>query len=274
VLAAVVAAHGPCAAVAGHGAAWWRGIGEMPTPRELDVIIPHGQRVRPVAEPAGVTTHDVEGRRLLARCRRVRVVRSRWLRPDDVETVRGVRVTTPEVTAIHLAGVAPTALRSFLVDARHHGLLDFSVLSTRLQQVGSVRGRHLLGGHLRELEGTHTESPFHDRVLRVLQARGYRPSPAPMEVRSRTGRRLLPDIALADWKIALELDGDAFHRDRAQRRRDRDRLAAYATTDWRPIIVDWRSWQEEHEAVLATIDAAIEHQRDRGIGAPRSPGGL
>jgi hypothetical protein len=262
-LTAVVEAHGPGAAVTGTAAAWWLGVHPEPGTGDLEVVIPHGKRVRCVTD---VTSEDPEQRRWLARCRRVRVRRCRWLRPDDVETVRGLRLTNAEAVAVHLGAGRPSTLRAFLVDARHRGLLDLDRLRHRLEEVGPTRGRHVVRFHVEDLLGSGPESVFHDRVLRDLAALGYRPTSHPVRIETAGGRTVLPDVPLEAWKVAVELDGDAFHRDREQRRRDRDRLAAYVATEWRPVVVDWRSWHEDREAILTTLDAAIARQRERGIG--------
>lgn len=214
---------------------------------------------------------DREDRQWRARCRRVVVRRCRWLGPEDLEVLRGLRVTRPEVTAIHLAAGPPAVLRAYLVDGRHQGWLDLAAVRARLARLGPVQGRHRLRAHLDELEHRAPESVFHDGVLDTLLALGYAPTTHPVSVPTATGRAVSPDIPLERWRVAIELDGDAFHRDRVQRRRDRDRLAAYATTDWRPVVVDWRSWHDERETLLATLDAAIEAQRRRGIGTQHPP---
>lgn len=272
-IAACLAAH-PGSALSGAAARWWRGLAPEPRSTEVEILLPHGRERRVVHQVQDSDGPDGrEQRRWLRRCERIRVRRCRWLAARDVETVRGLRLVTAEVDAILLARAGPAALRAYLVDARHSGLLDLVALERRLATVGPVPGRRLLRSEIDTLLGREPESIFHDRVLDELLAAGYGPEPRPVEIRTPLGRDLRPDIALQRWQVAVELDGDRFHRDREQRRRDRDRLAAYASTSWRLVVVDWHSWHEDRPGVLAAIDAAIDVQRRLGIGAEhRVPG--
>jgi hypothetical protein len=278
-IAAVAAAHG--GAAAGETARWLHGRGQRP--RQLEVVIPHGRTVRRVdSGPAiggdgDVTSDDrasraereadEEARRWLQRCRKVRIVRSRWLTPGDVVLLAGVPVLTPEATALSLTTSAPDEVRGFLVDAGFHDQLDLARVRDRLATVRSLRGRHRLLATLDELDGRRPESVFHDVVLSEVERRGYRPSRSPLDLPTPVGRLLRPDIALVDFHVALELDGDRFHRDRDARRRERDRLSAYASSAWVVIIVDHRTWTERPEQVFADLDAAIVRQLANGVGS-------
>lgn len=107
---------------------------------------------------------------------------------------------------------------------------------------------------------------FHEEVLTEFERRGYRPSRTPLRIPTPRGRPVFPDLPLLDWLVAVEIDGDRYHRDRDARRRDRERLSAYATTDWAVIIVDHRTWTQLREQIFADADEAILAQRRRGIG--------
>lgn len=279
-LGAVAAAHG--GAATGATARWRHGLGARP--RTLEVIAPHEQAVRRVAPdplpPAEPDGGDDEARRAHAaarrqagemrrwhqRCRRIRVGRSRWLRPSDVVLVDGVPTLTPAATAIALAATHPDEVRAFLVDARQAGKLTLAEVRDRLESVGSVRGRHAVVAALEALADRTPESAFHDEVLTELERHGYRPARSPLRIQTPRGRPLLPDIPLRDWMIAIELDGDRYHRDRAARRRDRDRLSGYASSQWVPLIIDHQTWTQRRREVMADLDETILAQRRRGIG--------
>ncbi|MEX1178883.1 MAG: hypothetical protein WEB09_10510 [Nitriliruptor sp.] len=209
---------------------------------------------------------DEEARRWHARCRKVRVRRCRWLAPSDVVLLRGVPVLAPVATTLSLAAGAPDHVRGFLVDARHAGQLELAAVRERLAEVRSLRGRHVLVATLEALEDRHLESVFHDRVLAEVERRGYGPSLAPVVLDTPHGRPVQPDVALVAWQVALELDGDRFHRDRDARRRERERLSAYASSGWVVLIVDHRTWTEQRERVFADLDGAILAQRGSGRG--------
>ncbi|MEX0835495.1 MAG: hypothetical protein WD010_05360, partial [Nitriliruptor sp.] len=300
-LAAVILAHD--GAACGRTARWLQGLGERP--RGLEVITSHARAVRgvrPDPEPprgeddagragsadadvdaagtSGVSTEEERRQRLIAhherrrwhrRCARVEVARSRWFERSDVEVIGGIPTLLPAANALVLARVAPLELRGYLVDARQQRRLDLADLAARLEDVRHLPGRHLLASHLAELGDNAAESAFHLEVLRSLEAAGYRPSREPVRLVTPRGRPLLPDIPLERWRVALELDGDRYHRDRTARRRDRDRLSAYASTDWAVLIVDHQTWMQDRPRVMADLDAAIEQQRARGIGAEHVP---
>lgn len=287
-LAAVALAHG--GAASGPTARWLHGLG--PRPPRLEVTIPHARSVRAVAPdpapppPPGPGADDearradhaarravAEGRRWLARCRRIRVRRCRWLCSDDVVIVRGVPTLAPAATALTIAAGHPEQLRPYLIDARHARRVDLDEVRDRLRAVGSLRGRHLVVRTLDELADRHPESILHDEVLTHFEGRGYRPSRAPTTLPTPRGRDVPADIPLRDWKVVIEIEGDLYHRDRAARRRDRDKQSAYASSEWVLIVVDSQIWAEDRERVEADVDAAILAQRRRGIGvdAPLPP---
>jgi hypothetical protein len=286
-VAAVALAHG--GAAGGATARWLHGRG--PRPRELEVVIPHARAVRRVvAAPPRPARADAEGPealraeraaavaareadRWLRRCRKVAVHRCRWLTLGDVLDLAGVPTLSPTATALSLAASAPDEVRSYLVDARHAGQLQLDDVQERTDAVPRFRGRHLLLAALVALQDRSPESPFHDQVLTVVQQRGYRPLTTPLHLETPHGRALAPDIPIPDWMVALELDGDRFHRDREARRRDRNRLAAYASVPWVPLVIDHRTWTREQERVFADLDEAILGQRRLGIGvdAPLPP---
>jgi hypothetical protein len=116
------------------------------------------------------------------------------------------------------------------------------------------------------------ESVFEDEVRADLAVRGYRPSPAPVRIDTPDRRGLTVDIALP-WAVAVEPEGDLFHRTREQRRSDRRRTAQYAGTAWVPVPIDWRDWQLTPQVVRAAIDAAVlaQHATGRGATTPLPP---
>lgn len=287
VLAAVAAAHR--GAACGETARWWHRLG--PRPRKLAVAIPHGHARRTVrrdppppprldasAGPAERAARAAERRaaeeqrRWHVRCRLVEVRRSRWLTSDDVEHVAGVPVLSPVATAISLASTHPEDVRAYLIDARQAGKLELDSVADRLAAVGPVRGRHVLRAALEALEGRRPESAFHDEVLTAFERRGYRPTRHAIRLTTPRGRDLNPDIALEDHQVAVELEGDRYHRDRDARRRDRERASAYASTDWVVILVDHQTWMRNRPQIFADVDAAIDGQLRRGIG-PGQAGG-
>jgi hypothetical protein len=232
-------------AAAGRTAAWLHGLRTYP-PDVVEIVALHGCW-RPPRRPT------------------YRVRLARWLRPEDVVEVDGVPVLDLPALAVSAARWAPRELRALIIDALQRGLTDLPALVARAAAVGPVDGVGELRTLLRDLQQRQVESVFHDEVLDTLQRRGYRPATEVTHLATPDGRGLAVDIALP-WHVAVEPEGDAFHRTRAQRRADRRRVAQYAGTSWVPVPVDWHDWHLEPERVLAAVDAAILAQRARGIG--------
>jgi hypothetical protein len=237
---------------AGRTGAWLHGLRPYP-PDVVEVVVPHG-RWRPQRRAT------------------YRVRLARWLTEDDVVELDGVPVLAPPALLLSAGRWERRELRALAIDALHRGLADLEQLSARAAAVGPVEGVGNVRELLRELGDRRVESVFHDEVLDVLDRRGYRPARSVTRIATPDRRGLGIDIALP-WNVAVEPEGDAFHRSRAQRRADRRRTAQYAGTDWVPVPVDWHDWMLEHGRVLDAIDAAILAQWARGFGheAPLPP---
>jgi hypothetical protein len=235
----------PAAAASGRAAAWLHGLALRP-PRRLEVVIPHGCSAR---------KHD-----------RVSFRRARWLQPEtDVVEVDAIPTLGGSALALTWAALDAAELRTLLIDASHRGIVDLGALEERLAGLGSVPGRGRLRRLAAELAQSRIESRFEDDVRDDLARRGYQPAPRPTPIATPDGRGLTVDIALP-WYVAVEPEGDRFHRTREQRRTDRRRLAQYAGTPWVPVPIDWRDWQLEPDRVRATIDAAVRSQHRAGWG--------
>jgi hypothetical protein len=232
-------------AAAGRTGAWVHGLVSYP-PDVIEVLAPHGSW-RPTRR----------------RSQRVRL--ARWLTADDIVEVDGVTVLDLPALAVSAARWPVRDLRALVIDAMHRDLTDLQHLTDRAAAVGPVPGVGALRQLLHELADRRVESIFHDEVLDALDRSGYRPARAVTRIDTPDRRGVAIDIALP-WKVAVEPEGDRFHRSREQRRADRRRIAQYAGTDWVPVPVDWRDWMLEPDRVLAAIDAAILGQRARGIG--------
>jgi hypothetical protein len=230
---------------AGRTGAWLHGLRPYP-PDIVEVVVPHG-RWRPRRRAS------------------YRVRLARWLTEDDVVEVEGVPVLALPALLLSAGRWERRELRALAIDALHRGLTDLDRLTARAAAVGPVEGVGNIRELVRELGDRRVESVFHDEVLDVLDRQGYRPARTVTRIATPDRRGLGIDIALP-WNVAVEPEGDAFHRSRAQRRADRRRTAQYAGTDWVPVPVDWRDWMLEQRRVLDAVDAAILAQRARGFG--------
>jgi len=200
---------------------------------------------------------------------RLAVRRARWLQAEDILLID--RVPTLRLPALLLAisAVDPARARGVLIDAVQRGLTTPAAVRDRTADVGAAPGRAALLDLCDRLEHLRIESVFQDDVAGDLERRGYRPERSTRRIPTADGIGLEIDIPLPDWCVAVEPEGDAYHRSRDQRRTDRRRAGAFAGTIWVRVPVDWRDWLLDRDHVIAAIDAAIAAQQARGIGTDR-----
>lgn len=249
-LTVVVAGTAGLAAASRDTAAWLHGLQAWP-PGRPSVAVAHGCRAVGYRD---VTAH-----------------RARWLLPDDVVEVQGIPTLSVPAMLLSACRAPEARQRARLIDVLHRGLAPPEAILALLDRAGPVPGKGTLRRLCAELGPLVIESIFQDDVARALLDLGYPVDRSTHRIATPDGIGLTADIALALWCVALETEGDAFHRTRWQRRLDRRRIAAYAGTDWVPVPIDWRDWLEDRDHVLDAIDAAIAAQRRRGIGREHLP---
>jgi hypothetical protein len=240
------------AVASGRTASWLHGLRAWP-PDVLEVVVPHE-----VTSPP--------------RLRGTVVRRVRWLRSADAVELDAVPTLRGPALALSAASWPEDELRALLIDGSHRGIVDLDGLLRRLGDIGPLPGKGAVRAIALDLLDRGVESVFEDEVRADLAVRGYRPAPAPVRIDTPDRRGLTVDIALP-WGVAVEPEGDLFHRTREQRRSDRRRTAQYAGTAWVPVPVDWRDWQLTPEVVRAAIDAAVlaQHASGRGATTPLPP---
>ncbi len=244
-LATVAAGSTHLVAASELTAAWLLGARQRPT-RPATFVIAYGTDIP-----------DLRG---------TRGRRARWLLPSDVEVRDGVPTLTGPAVAVSASRFTAERLRALLIDLGFNGTCTPEEVLDRLDTVGPIPGRGTLRRECERLAGRTVESIFQDDVVEALTELGYRPERSTYRIDTPDGVGLYSDVALVDWQVSLEPEGDAFHSSREQRRTDRRRMAAYAGTDWVVVPIDWRDWRDHRDRVLAAIDAAIASQRRRGIG--------
>lgn len=185
--------------------------------------------------------------------RGVRVQRNA-LPPDQVFGRRGVRVTTPMRTALDLATIRPlddavVALDQFLAP----GL----VLPSEVRAAAAdLTGRHCR--HVRTvvaLADGLAGSPQETR-LRLLLHRSPLPTPvAQYSVRAHGQFLARVDFAWPEHRLAVEYEG-AWHGERQQVTRDRQRLNRLTAAGWRVVFVTAADLRDPGR-LLARIAAAL-----------------
>jgi predicted transcriptional regulator of viral defense system/very-short-patch-repair endonuclease len=164
---------------------------------------------------------------------RIRVYARRWLHPLEVTVVRGVPTTSVARTLVDLAGVVPRRqLAKAVQEAERRQVFDLTAVETALQRTKNRRG----SGHaaLRAVlddfrhQGTQlTRSELEERFVALCDAAGL---PRPRMNDYIGGMEV--DAVWRERRVAVELDGWAFHRDRHTFHSDREKGNRLTTAGW------------------------------------------
>ncbi|MBX7433714.1 DUF559 domain-containing protein [Mycobacterium sp. Y57] len=224
---AAVWSFGEHAVASGLAAAWWHGLTGF-APEIVEVTMPRNGSGR-----------KREGTRL----------RRRDLRPTDVVECRGLRVTALPLTAIEAAvrgrgnsGVMDRALQR---DATLSQL--WAAHMRNKGRHGSPVARILLQA---AADGTHSQAERRlTKLLRTAGITGWRSN-----VRIAG---YVVDVAFRGAKVAIEVDGWAFHSDQQDFQNDRVRQNVLALNGWQVLRFTWLDLTQYPERVLATIRTAV-----------------
>jgi very-short-patch-repair endonuclease len=231
----------PEAAIAGRAAAELYGaVGTGPN-EPVDVIVPAGRRIGPMA---GLRVH------------------SATLDRADLGRLAGMPVTSPERTCWDVAGwfdvvEAVVVIDSLLAKAvvTVEGLREYA-----LQRAGARGWRRLL--RAASLADAGAESPQESRVRVRLVLAGL-PRPRTQHVVTDNGRFIARlDLAWPEYKVAVEYDG-LWHDDPDQFHRDRQRLNRLLGGDWIVLHVTARRLRDDFDGFTAEVRAALRSRAPR-----------
>lgn len=224
---ATVWGYGPSAVASGLTAGWWHGLTRF-VPGQLEVTVPRDSHGR---------CHD--GSR----------VRRRDLDPADIAEVNGMRVTALPLTVVEAAvqfGGGPRLMDSAL--QRHVDVL--SLWRTHLRnkgRTGAPRARQLL--HAAD-DGARSEA---ERLLhRILREAGITGWKANYRV---GGYRV--DVGFPVQKVAIEVDGFAFHTGAQEFQIDRTRQNDIVLMRWQVLRFTWLDLTEYPDRVIAVVKNAL-----------------
>ncbi|MET0896643.1 MAG: DUF559 domain-containing protein [Mycobacterium sp.] len=224
---AAVWGYGDDAAASGLAAAWWHQLVD-PAPRLVEVTVPRSRRlkIRP-------------GTRL----------RRRDLRPVDIVERDGLRVTSLDLTAIEAAvrrGGGPAIMDTAL--QRHTELSSLWTAHVRNKgRHGSPRARILMHG-ARDGARSQAERLFL-KLLEKHHITGW--------VANHPVGGYVVDVAFLGPKVAVEIDGWAFHTDPEKFEKDRKRQNALILMGWQVLRFTWRDLSEQPDRVIAELKRAI-----------------
>lgn len=229
-LRAAVYGAGAGAAAYGPSAAWWHGLIDRP-PREHWVNVPTARTPR---RRAGVR------------------VRRRDLHWADVGSKRGLRVTELPLTVLEAAVELPAG--SVMMDRalQQHVLLPIlqAVHERNLGRRGSRAAAALLWS---AGEGGASEAErMLQRLLRKAGIEGWT-----QHVRSR-GFEI--DVAFISARVAIEVDGWAWHRDAERFVRDAERQNVLVNAGWHVLRFTWHQLKDSPDVVLASVRGALANR--------------
>jgi very-short-patch-repair endonuclease len=209
---------------------------------------------RPVRHvPSGPVDVTVPSPRCPARAG-IRIHRVQALRPDEVTRLRRIAVTTPARTLLDLATQLPVReLEQALAQAerRYAGTQRrlLALVARYPARAGTPKLRELLGG---SRQPSLTRSEAEERFLALVRRAQL---PAPEVNVALFGYEL--DFLWRQDRLAVEIDGYAFHGDREAFEADRHRDADLAARGIQVMRVTWRQVTEEPEATLVLLAHAL-----------------
>jgi hypothetical protein len=207
---------------------------------------------------------SVSGRRRPA-TRGLFVHRPHVLDRGEIASVRGVPTTRPARTLIDLAGHCDArSVELGLDDALRRGLVSPRSLLDQLARRPS-KGRSLLRRFtLERLDVPTSESALEARFLRRMKSSGLSLPVPQYEVRDAQGRFVARvDFAYVEQRIAIEIDGLAFHHGRERFVSDRRRQNALQNEGYRVL----RFTASDIDASWPLTRSTLERALRPGVGS-------
>jgi very-short-patch-repair endonuclease len=182
--------------------------------------------------------------------------------PDtDIVEIDGMRVTSVARSVIDTLRVLPERIGQPLLDrALLRGWLSLDELAVRVDEFEGRRGGSRLKPHLaRARSGARSEAE--QRLHTLLDHESITGWTADFKVFDQDGvLRAVLDVAFARARVAIEIDGLAFHTDPEKFQRDRTRQNWLVNEGWTVLRFTWDDLMQRHQQVVQTIKAALNNQ--------------
>lgn len=216
------------AALCGPAAAFWRG--QLPSaPSTVHVNVPRGRSARkPLAPSLGAV-----------------VLWNRNLHDVDLGAVRGIAVTAPALTVLDSAALLGMDFLDRVLQAGHVALADLIDADARYP---GRRGARVVAPML-DAAASGARSPAERRALALLLQSADLP---PYLLNHPVGAYRV-DIAFAGHKLAVEIDGMAYHSNAEAFQHDRTRGNALAAAGWTVLHFTWADIVERPAQTIAVI---------------------
>lgn len=190
------------------------------------------------------------------------VVRDYVLLPDEIGTVDGVRVTTPERAAFDLGRRLPPRRGIAVLDALCNatGMKPNDVLLLAERHRGA-RGIVRLRAVLDDVDGG-AESPPESHTRMVLVAAGLPRPETQIEIVDSSGRIVArADMGWRRRRLLVEYDGEHHWTDRRQRAWDIDRTAILESLGWTVIRVGAQLLYDRPQELVGRVRAKLTDER-------------
>jgi very-short-patch-repair endonuclease len=199
-----------------------------------------------------ITRHD---RQKWVSTKKVRVHRT-LLSPQATTTSLGLSITTRTETLLDCIGWLPIDPAQTLLDrAFQQSWLQRDQIQRRLDSQPGRWGNRQLAYLLRHTRpGAEAESER--RLQKLLDAAGITGWTGNFWLNVPGGSFRL-DVAFPAAKIAVEVDGWAFHRTKDRRDRDMVKANALSAAGWRLLTFSWEDVTQRPDYVLATISTLL-----------------
>ena len=166
----------------------------------------------------------------------------------DATTYKGIPVTTPAQTIIHLSAVADfKTLRRAVNEALNRRLVTLRDLITHNHR-GAKRLRAVLA------TAAPTRSENENAVLHLLHDAGI---PKPLVNPTIEGTDLIPDFLWPDNALVLETDSWRYHDHLLARADDRTKQAVFEALGYRVIRTSWAEITSRPDRMIARVSARL-----------------
>ena len=209
----------------------------------LDVLAPHPHR-----QPA-----DADGL--------VRLRTTRTLPPDERCEVHGLPATSGARTLLDLAGACSVGrLAELIAGAVRVGACSLDDLECVLQTHRNARGRSRLVSAVGMLadDGATSRSDVEVAALRALLEAGLPRPVVAFRIVDDGGRFLAEvDLAYPDARVAVEIDGFAWHSSPARKRRDEERQNRLVLAGWTVLRFSASEVRARPHLLVAAVRRAL-----------------
>ena len=210
--------------------------------------------------PMEVMIFDRRGTRIPG----VVVHRPRLVVDGDRTLVNGIPTTSVARTFFDIAQRVPLpTLEASFDDALRRRLVSLGEVASRLRAVNvpGVRGTRRIARLLAERSSNPLLESELETVFSKLIAKAGLPSPVPQyEVRRPDGGLIARvDFAYPTARLAIELDGYAFHSARRDWQRDRTRQNELITAGWTPLRFTKDDLGSRHRSVISDVTRCLLH---------------